>query len=322
MKWTRKASTLLAAALSVALFATGCGTSQTTTTEPTTGGDKPAVTYTVKHAMGEQTIQGQPQRVVVLTNEGTEALLALGVKPVGAVKSWLGSPWYDHIKGEIGDVKVVGDENQPNLEAIAALKPDLIIGNKLRQEKIYEQLKAIAPTVYSETLKGEWQNNFKFYATALNRTAEGDKAMGDYNKRVADLKAKAGDTLKTKISVVRFLAGKTRIYFKESFSGLILQDLGFARADAQNKPGFAEEITKERMPEMEGDLLFYFTYETGDGKANQSEQEWTKDALFQNLQVAKSGKVIKVSDAIWNTAGGIKAAHLMLDDIEKYLIKK
>ena len=37
------------------------------------------------------------KRVVILTNEGTEALLALGVKPVGAVQSWLGDPWYDHI---------------------------------------------------------------------------------------------------------------------------------------------------------------------------------------------------------------------------------
>ena len=43
--------------------------------------------------MGTATIDGTPKKVVVLTNEATEAVLALGVKPVGAVQSWLGDPW-------------------------------------------------------------------------------------------------------------------------------------------------------------------------------------------------------------------------------------
>ena len=93
----------------------------------------------------------------------------MGVKPVGAVKSWTGDPWYPHIKDKMKDVKVVGDEGQVNVETIASLKPDLIIGNKMRHEKVYEQLKAIAPTVFSETLRGEWKDNFKFYAKALNK---------------------------------------------------------------------------------------------------------------------------------------------------------
>ncbi|MNW00041.1 putative siderophore-binding lipoprotein YfiY precursor [compost metagenome] len=40
------------------------------------------------------------------------------------------------------------------------------------------------------------------------------------------------------------------------------------------------------------------------------------DPLWQNLEVVKAGKVHPVSDAVWNTAGGIIAGHLMLDDIE------
>ena len=45
----------------------------------------------------------------------------------------------------------------------------------MRHEKVYEQLKAIAPTVFSETLRGEWKDNFKFYAKALNKEKEGQK---------------------------------------------------------------------------------------------------------------------------------------------------
>jgi len=75
------------------------------------------------------------------------------------------------------DVAEVGTESEVNLEAIAKLKPDLIIGTKLRQENIYDKLAAIAPTVMSETLKGDWQENFALYADALGKKTEGEQAM-------------------------------------------------------------------------------------------------------------------------------------------------
>ncbi|ALC89053.1 iron siderophore-binding protein [Bacillus sp. FJAT-18017] len=290
------------------------------------GGDdttsKKNTSYTVKHAMGSTTLEKAPERVVILTNEGTEALLALGVKPVGAVQSWTGDPWYDHIKDDMKDAKVVGVESQVNVEAIAALKPDLIIGNKMRQEEIYEQLKAIAPTVFAETLRGDWKENFKLYAEAVNKTAEGDKVLADYSKRIEDLKGKLGDKVNMEVSMVRFMAGDVRIYHNDSFSGVILKEIGFKRPAEQDKPDFAEKnVTKERIPAMEGDILFYFTYEEGDGKASELEKNWINDPLFKNLEVSKAGNVHKVSDTIWNTAGGVIAANLMLDDIEKIMVK-
>lgn len=110
--------------------------------------------YSVQHAMGKTEIPGKPERVIVLTNEGIEALLAVGVKPVGAVKAFTGDPWYDHLKDQLKGVEVVGTEQEVNVEKIAALKPDLIIGNKIRQEAIYDKLNKIAPTVFAETLRG------------------------------------------------------------------------------------------------------------------------------------------------------------------------
>ncbi|TCP55776.1 iron complex transport system substrate-binding protein [Tumebacillus sp. BK434] len=312
--------TMFTVLLSSMLILSGCG-SKTEEQKPAGEPAKQEVTYTVKHAMGETEIKGTPEKVVVLTNEGTEALLAMGVKPVGAVKSWTGDPWYAHIKSEMEGVQVVGDESQPNLEAIAALKPDLIIGNKMRQEKVYEQLKAIAPTVMSEDLRGNWRKNFTLYAEALNKKAEGDKALAAWDARVAEFKEKAGDKLKTEVSMVRFMAGKTRIYYNNTFSGMIFKELGLARPEKQNVEDFAAEVGKERIPEMEGDILFYFTYDTGNGEANKTEQEWLNDSLFKNLKVVKAGKAYKVDDAIWNTAGGIKAANLLLDDLGNYLLK-
>ncbi|WP_394175278.1 ABC transporter substrate-binding protein [Guptibacillus hwajinpoensis] len=303
--------------LAMVMILAACGTSENNASEGNSEEPKEEQTArTVSHAMGETEVPENPEKVVILTNEGTEALLAMDVTPVGAVQSWLGDPWYDHISDQMEGVEVVGTESEVNLEAVAALKPDLIIGNKLRQEDIYDQLSAIAPTVYSETLKGDWQENFTFYAKALKMEDKGNEVMSSYNDRIDSMSEKLGEQLDKEVSVVRFLAGQTRIYYKDSFSGVILEQLGFNRPESQQKQNFAEEVTKERIPEMDGDVLFYFTYDPGDGDANSTAEEWTNDPLWNNLEVVKEDNVHEVSDAIWNTSGGVISANKMLDDIE------
>lgn len=318
----RTYSTLLAvftALLLVVLAA--CGNSSDNKSE-SKDDSKSASTYTIKHAMGISKIKENPKRIVVLTNEGTEALLSMGITPVGAVQSWAGNPWYDHIKKDMKDVKSVGTESEPSLETIASLKPDLIIGNKQRQEKIYDQLNAIAPTVFSDELRGDWKENFKLYAKAVNKEEKGNKVIADFNQRIQDLKGKLGDKLQQKVSIVRFTAGDVRIYHKDSFSGVILDQLGFARPASQDKPDFAEmNATKERIPAMDGDVLFYFTYDPANKEVSKLQKDWLNDPLFKKLNVSQKGNVREVDDSIWNTAGGVIAANLMLDDIEKYFLQ-
>ncbi|WP_163182972.1 MULTISPECIES: ABC transporter substrate-binding protein [Neobacillus] len=328
MKAFKTVLTLLSVMAVFLLAACGGGNKENADkTESKKTEDKP---YTIEHAMGKTEIKGTPKKVVVLTNEGTEALLALGIKPVGAVQSWLGDPWYDHITKDMKGVEVVGTESEINVEKIATLKPDLIIGNKLRQEKIYNQLSAIAPTVFSETLRGDWQENFKLYAKAVNLEEKGNQVLDDFNKHIADVKEKLGDKVNKEVSVVRFMAGKTRIYYTDSFSGVIFNQLGFKRAAQQeelftpdNKLGnLAVEVGKEVIPKMDADYIFYFTYAPqGDQAALDTAKEWTNDPLWKNLNAVKSGNAFEVSDAIWNTAGGVLAANLMLDDIEEKLTK-
>lgn len=271
----------------------------------------------ITHAMGTTEVPDSPQRIVILTNEGTEALLAVGITPVGAVRSWLGNPWYSHIAARMEGVEVVGEESAVNLEVIAALEPDLIIGNKVRQEKIYEQLSAIAPTIMAERLRGDWRPNLELYTLAAGKEAEGKAALAAFDARAAALTAALGDKTSEQISLVRFMADLTRIYYNDTFAGGILKQLGFKRPAAQDRPEFADDVTKERIPDMEGDRLFYFTYETGDGGGEKQAGEWTKEALWNNLEVVKAGKVHAVDDAVWNTAGGILAANALLDDIAR-----
>src|SRR5690606_24567162 len=135
-------------------------------------GTAAAETRLVQHAMGESLVPVDPQRVVILTNEGTEALLALGVTPVVAMRSWHGDPWYDYLEAQLDDVAAVGTEFELDLGRIRTLRPDLIIANKLRHEGLHDTLSAIAPTVMSAALYGNWKGNLEFYAAVLGREAE------------------------------------------------------------------------------------------------------------------------------------------------------
>ncbi|SDY56040.1 ABC transporter substrate-binding protein [Citreimonas salinaria] len=271
----------------------------------------------VEHALGTTDVPEDPQRVVVLTNEGTEAALALGVVPVGAVNSWNGDPWWDHISDAMGDAVPVGTESGVNLELVAALEPDLIIGNAQRHEEIYPQLSAIAPTVVSQELRGDWKINFRLYAEALGLADEGDAAIAEFDAAVDALSAKLGPALEEEVSVIRFLPGQIRIYQLDSFSGVLLKDLGFQRPEIQDVGAFAIYTGKESIPDMDGDRIFHFTYETGDGEGDALAQDVLSDPLWQSLSAVQAGKVHAVSDAIWNTAGGILAAELMLKDIAR-----
>ncbi|MCH5585696.1 iron-siderophore ABC transporter substrate-binding protein [Shimazuella sp. AN120528] len=276
-------------------------------------------TISIKHAMGTTKVPTNPKRIVVLTSEGTEALLALGIKPVGAVQPYNGNPWYDYTKNKLQGVKLLGIESAPNLEAIASLKPDLIIGNKMRQEKVYTQLSAIAPTVFSEELRGDWKINFQLYAKAVNREAEGKKVLAAYEQHIGQTKKALGDLVHKKVSVVRFMPGQTRIYQLNSFTGAIFKELGFQRPANQNKNDLAMQVTREQIPEMDADILFYFTFDKGKNNGGTKlEQEFTNDPLWKSLHAVQQKHAFKVDDIVWNTAGGILAANKMLDQLVEY----
>ncbi|MNW15178.1 putative siderophore-binding lipoprotein YfiY precursor [compost metagenome] len=78
-------------------------------------------------------------------------------------------------------------------------------------------------------------------------------------------------------------------------------------------------MTKEKLPDMDGDVMFYFVTETaGKNDASKVVQEWMNEPLFKNLNVSKNNKIKQVDEAIWNSAGGYEAANLLLDDLVTY----
>lgn len=273
---------------------------------------------TIKHAMGEITLEKKPERVVVLFNGMVDITAALGVKPVGAVESWEEKPWYLYLRDKMEGVKDLGEENQPNLEAIVALKPDLIIGTEARHEKIYPQLSEIAPTLITKEIF-DWKDNLQLSAQALYKDKEAQQLIADWDARVADFKQKAGDRLKdTEVSIIRFEDDGSARFYATGFAGTIFKELGIGRPEAQMVEGKAvvNLTSKEQMGQLDGDYIFDITrISPGDDDTQTTRNEWTSHPLWKTLKGVKNGKYIEVDVITWNLSGGVLAANSMLDDV-------
>lgn len=120
--------------------------------------------------MGETKVPEDPKRVVVLDAGELVSAIMLGVKPVGAVEEVEGLRLPPYPGDGAEGIENVGAIEQPNLEEIATLRPDLILSSKLRHEAIFEELGAIASTVFIETTGVTWRENFEKNAEALGKT--------------------------------------------------------------------------------------------------------------------------------------------------------
>ncbi|MFC4303218.1 stalk domain-containing protein [Cohnella boryungensis] len=274
---------------------------------------------TIKHAMGETTLTAVPQRVVVLFNGMVDISLTLGVKPIGAVESWVQAPWYHYLRSDMSGAKSLGSELQPNIEAIVALKPDLIIGAKTRHEKIYGQLSKIAPTLYADQLF-EWKDNMDLAAKALNKETKASAFMKEWNKRVADFKSKIRNHADIEVSIVRFYDDNSARIYNTGFAGNILNELGLSRPKALKGSDkvFMDLASQEQIPLIDGDIIFDITSSNNGGDEFKTQAEWQKNPLWTNLKAVKNGKYYKVNDITWNMSGGATAAKMMLDDLYFY----
>lgn len=282
-------------------------------------GAEQAQARTIEHAMGQTEIVGTPAKAVTLFQGATDAALALGVKPAGAVESWIEQPWYVYIRDQMDGVTNLGSENQPNLEAITALKPDVIIASKTRHEKIYEQLSAIAPTVMTEEVH-LWKDTLALTAAALNKQEEEQAFYEEWNRKVAEFKDKMGDRLaNTEVAVIDFRADHVRIVYT-GFAALVLDELGIPRPDNQKGESWGVKLTtKENIPQMNADVIFDQTSLGRDDGRMDLRASWMEHPLWKNLRAVQNNKVFEVDTAVWNNGSGPIAATLMVEDLFEYL---
>lgn len=270
--------------------------------------------HTMEHALGKTCVPVAPQRVVVL--DILDNVLALGVKPVGAT-TWDNGNFRTYLPDQTTEIAKVGLLEQPNIESILSLKPDLILGTYWGDAQgIYERLSPIAPTVLVGNGRDiAWKEWLKTYAEALGKTQEAEKLLSDYNDRIVAFRNQMGDKLSTtQVSVVSFWE-TVRLYMNKSFSGQILKDVGLPRPPAQDKEKVNEDVSLELIPQMGGDAIFLIL-----GDRTPKLAQFTSHPLWSQLQAVKQGKVYEVEGDAWIAGYSPVAANRILDDLFKYLV--
>jgi iron complex transport system substrate-binding protein len=284
----------------------------------------------IEHDAGETCVPDEYERLVTLDSVSFANAIALEVQPVGTVTS----DFSRHLQAYSQGVQKVGQAGEPNLETVLTLKPDLILGLDYHQS-IYNQVQQIAPTLLLPFRhSGHWKETFQRYSQVLDREEKAEAVMAEYKQRVTELQSaiQAEYSQSPTVSVIRIYPDGISLYLRDSFPGTILADVGLPRPPSQdlsateankiaNNP-IQKLISRELIPEADGDIIFIWTGEnTVEGK-QQAQKQLTQlqaDPLWQKLTAVQKGRVYQVP-SYWIGSSPI-AANLVIDDLFQYLVK-
>ena len=144
---TTLASVALVASALIALALGGCASAPTAPSAPAGSGSAAGaaawtpVTVT-DDASRSVTLKTEPKRIVSLAPAGTEIAFALGLgeRVVGVTS-------YDDYPSQVASITKVGDFAGPNVEAVAAAKPDLILATSGVQADVVKKLESLGAVV-------------------------------------------------------------------------------------------------------------------------------------------------------------------------------
>ncbi|MET9296161.1 iron-siderophore ABC transporter substrate-binding protein [Streptomyces sp. NPDC003077] len=306
----------------LALALTACGGDKSGDSDKAkTGGDAPKVTVT--DATGTKVeVPAKPSKVVALSEMDLDSSLALGVKPIGltAGRGQKGAPEY--LADRAKDIPVVGAVTGPDIEKVLRAKPQVILAGQLADQKVLDQLRAIAPTVVTIGKDKDWKKALDLTGQVLGKKNEAKSFLDGYDAKVADLKKKLGDKAGATVSVARYSAKGTAVMQQGVFISDLLKDLGFKRPGIQNDrgQGHSTPLSDEDIKQIDADWLFIGTLASR-GKDADLFSELKSKPAYQQLGAVKDKHVTEIDGSKWTSLGGGLAAMSVLDDIQKAMVK-
>ncbi|MCM3610203.1 iron-siderophore ABC transporter substrate-binding protein [Planococcus sp. MERTA32b] len=313
-KWTL----FLFAAIMLVLTACSSG-EEDTATETENGGES----VTIQGTNGEVTLDQPAEKVVVLEWTYAEDLLAVGVQPAGMadIESY-GD--YVNIEPQLDDTVVdVGGRQEPNLEAIAEIDPDLIVGVDFRHTAMLEELERIAPTVifnpYPEDesidLYQEMETTFLEIAKAVDKTEEADQVLADlegkYEESAAEIEAanlETNDVILT-LAYSGPQAPEIRVFTPNSMASIILDRIGLNNVHEpdQFEVFGSSTFNVEGLVQYE-DANYLYTVPDED---NIYENQLAGNAVWENLNFVQEGRTFDLGPDTWLYGGPLSAETLM-----------
>lgn len=189
------------------------------------------------HEAGELPFDHPPERIVALNWAMTETLLGLGITPV-AIAEPEGYRIYANYPPLPEGVSDIGNRREPNLEAISAAQPDLILVSG-DLHSMLPAFQAIAPTaVYTLFRPGQDPSTraeevVKQIASGLGRVQDGERLL----ESVAARQARHAERLRTvgrtgqPVLLLSFLDERSlRVHAPNALLSTALEEVGLVNA--------------------------------------------------------------------------------------------
>lgn len=258
---------------------------------------------TIDTARGEVTLATNPQKIAVFEISALDDLTAIGVQP-GATVDNVALP---NLKDIYQNTTVVGTFFEPNLEALNAYQPDLVIIGQRSAAK-FDDVKAVIPNTIDVTISFD---NFieqsllriRDYGKLFNKQAEADKVIADINQLITETKqatAGKGNALTILVSGNRMSA-----YGAGSRFGWIYE-LGITEASQSLKQGIhGQPISHEFIKEINPDWLFVLDRNAAIGREGVSAKEFLDNPVVSETTAWKKGQVIYLSGSAYIAPGSV-----------------
>ncbi|MDQ0207202.1 ABC transporter substrate-binding protein [Alkalicoccobacillus murimartini] len=302
----------------VLLAGCGSGDAENDTTDPQ-GDEASGEVRTFEHTRGTAEIEGVPEKVVVLEWGYVEDFLALGINPVGVADIEGMSQWVD-IGMEMPDgIEDIGMRNTPNLEMIAALEPDLIVGLESNVETSYDELKEIAPTLVYNPYPAEGEGTqydrmietFNEIATIMDKEEEAQEVLDGIDEMFEESKQKIEDAGKGGEEFVVAMAYSDqnavtfRLHDDTSMAAPMVEKMGLVNGFQSNQfeqYGFTSADV-EALPAIEDVNFFTIMQDSDDVIENQLKD----NPIWNGLNFVQEDRIYPLGGDAWPYGGPLSA---------------
>ncbi|WP_333829336.1 siderophore ABC transporter substrate-binding protein [Pararhodobacter sp.] len=271
---------------------------------------------TIRHAQGETEITGVPQQVLVFDLASLDNLDALGVPVAGAPGGVTMPEYLRQYAADIGTVF------EPDMEAVAAMAPDLIIVGGRSGPK-HADLSRIAPTIDLTLPREGFIAALRDNLTLLGRVFEREEAAAEQiaalDADIAALSAQAADA--GRVLVVLTTGGRMSTHGPGSRFGVLFEEFGFTPAVTGTDTGtHGQSISHEFILETNPDWLFVVDRDAAIGRDGQAAQQFLDNELVRNTTAWERGQVVYLDPLAWYLiGGGVQALRVGIDQLSQAL---
>lgn len=304
----------------------------------------------IRHMRGEYCVSTTPLRIAVMDVQYADHLLALGVIPAGSVglgtvglgnvglkglgserqeKTVLGTntvlgteglgevlKFPQYIRERLNDTEYLGTYEAPDLQAVARLKPDLIICTEMHDAH-YEALSQMAPTLMFKRNES-WQAILSLFGELIGKQAQAEHIITAYHRKTALLSEELAEVMAGKsVALIRPRESLVRVHTASHRTGAVLyRDLGLpAPLFVADTSDTAYHIPVDRLSAVHANHYFLLSNEMMlNGRST------TEQSVLGMLDTGNQQQIYQVDAATWIGCYGPTGINSIVDQVARVLL--